>query len=455
MNKLLRLPASMQDRLLVNLFQHTTDSCVVTDSERVIVSANPEMLFRTGYAIEELRGKKDSVLFPKERRASYTSHVFKQLEKAGTWSGALTLVSKSGDELRVHATVNAIVDANEKITGTMILARYGAEQRASAQFVHTSEGLLQQLFNTMQDAVLLMDRSGKILLSNESFCRMFGWAGKECLDYQTGVIWLEKAEQKRLHHALAIAETEGSLLNVHLTGKRKDQSRIILSCTFSRFVHEASRQQGIIVTLRDVTNVHYSDELSKTHERLELVVAEAHRKTGMLDVLNEIHRLALKRASIERIFQTSVDGIKKILEYDLAGIYMYDSDKKKIFPHKLSKQTRFSKRLARFPLTLGEGIIGAAVAAGEMVLVNNAQNDPRSKYPPGMKPELEHFIAAPMITGKTLYGVLVVARNRNPEFIEEEAHLIKSFANATTLALEYARLLSAGHTSKQARGVTK
>ena len=88
------------------------------------------------------------------------------------------------------------------------------------------------------------------------------------------------------------------------------------------------------------------------------------------------------------------------------------------------------------------GLFGAVAASGKMAWVNNAQMDPRSRYPEGMKPTTEHFIAAPMMGRDRLFGVLVVARNSAPEFVEEEAQLIDLFAHAATVALENARLYS-------------
>ena len=50
-----------------------------------------------------------------------------------------------------------------------------------------------------------------------------------------------------------------------------------------------------------------------------------------------------------------------------------------------------------------------------MVWVNNAQLDPRSRYPEGMRPEREHFIAVPLKGRMSIFGILVVARNRDPD----------------------------------------
>jgi GAF domain-containing protein len=57
-----------------------------------------------------------------------------------------------------------------------------------------------------------------------------------------------------------------------------------------------------------------------------------------------------------------------------------------------------------------------------------------------MRPEKEHFIAVPLKGRNSIFGILVVARNRDPEFIEEEALIVKSFADAATVALENAQL---------------
>jgi GAF domain-containing protein len=108
----------------------------------------------------------------------------------------------------------------------------------------------------------------------------------------------------------------------------------------------------------------------------------------------------------------------------------------------LSKQTAFARLIAKFPVRIGQGIVGEAAASGKMMLVNNAHLDPRSKYPDGKKPECEHVVAVPLQGNDSMFGVLVVARNYNPEFIEEEAEVIRSFADAVCVALENARMVA-------------
>ena len=432
----------MKEQLLVGLIHSTGDICVVTDAGRNITMMNPAVLYRTGYSEEELMGKKDSFLFPKDWRASYTSHVFKSLPEKGKWIGKLSIQTKNGDVLPLQGIVRAMFDGANKFSGSIIIAHSPTQEWLENQSAWKSEGFLQKLFQTMNDGVVVLDETLKVMMNNAAFNRMLGCVGDECFEAQMKNSWIDPAEQKRLRQALTITQNEGTFTNFLLTCKKKDHSRIILSCTFAKLEKGPDPQLKYVATFRDVTNVHYSEELTKNRDRMELLISEIQRKTAMLDVLNELHRLVLRNAGVDKIFKTSIEGIAKIVEHDLAGIYVYDQSGKQFLPDTMSKQTDFSQKLARFPLTLGEGIIGNAAISGNAVLINNAQNDPRSKYPPEMKPALEHFIAAPMKAKDTLYGVLVIARNRDPGFIEEEAQLLKSFADATTIALENIRVLN-------------
>ncbi|MBI5214516.1 MAG: PAS domain S-box protein [Ignavibacteriae bacterium] len=441
MNSLPKLSASLREQLLLSLIHSTLDFCFVTNAKRTIQFVNPTVLSRTGFQEDELLGKKDTMLLRKEHRAAYTSHVFKHLTETGEWLGELSFITKQHETLQLIAAVSAMYDTNGKFAGSIVVGHDIKQETIAEQRSWKSDSQLQQIFNAMKDAVLLLDRKGRIVMTNEAFCRMFGCQQEECVGMQLSNSWLDTSEQKHLKQAFKIVEREGTLANYLLTGTKSDNAKIILSCSFSQLKKNTGTKVTYIVSLRDVTNVHYSDELSKTNERLDRLTSEVHLKTSMLEALNEIHRLVLKNASVEKIFRAIIENIRKILVHDLAGIYVFHPDTKEFVPHTMSKQTEFSKLLAQLPLRLGEGIIGTVAKSGKMILVNNAQNDPRSKYPPGMKPEKEHFIAAPLKDKDSLYGILVVARHRNPEFIEEEAQLLKSFADATTIALENVRLV--------------
>ncbi len=437
-----KITSAVRGSILQRMVDSVSDICIATNAERSIMLVNPAFEKQTGFQKEEYLGKKDTFLFQKSWRAAYTSNVFKQLIDYGVWNGELSILTKSKGLLKIHATITALYDSDKKFAGSLFIGRDISEDWKNQQQNWNTEGLLQKVFASLHDAVIILDASGHIIMNNDAITGMFGCSNNECFNEHMKNSWVDSSEQKRLKQALSITEREGFVSNFLLSAKKKDQTKMILSCSFSKFNEGSLKKSGFVVSLRDVTNVHYTEDLAKSRERMERLTSEIHRKTAMLDILNEIHRLVLKKTPLSKIFKISVEGIKKILEHDLAGIYVYHPEKKQFLPDLISKQTSFSKKLAKFPLNIGEGIIGTVALSGEVVLINNAQNDPRSIYPPELEPPIEHFIAAPMVDKDRLYGIMVVSRNRDPEFIEEEALLLKSFADATTIAFENANLLN-------------
>lgn len=107
-----------------------------------------------------------------------------------------------------------------------------------------------------------------------------------------------------------------------------------------------------------------------------------------------------------------------------------------LVPRTVSKRTPFTRRLAKFSLPLGQGIIGKAAESGTVVLANNAQMDPRSRFQEGLKPEIEHLFAVPPKGKSVLYGVFVVARNGDSGFIEDDVQPVEMLVNAATAAFE-------------------
>jgi GAF domain-containing protein len=170
--------------------------------------------------------------------------------------------------------------------------------------------------------------------------------------------------------------------------------------------------------------------------RIDRLKQQLHRNTERLKTLVDVNRSVLRSGSLRDIFRRITDGVGRLVDHDLAGIYVFDGDENFLRPHTLSKLTTFSRRLGKLPLKLGEGIVGSAAISGETVLVNDAQRDPRSVYPPGMKPETEHIIAAPLRGRRSTYGILTVARNRQPGFYDEDAQIVQSFADAASIAID-------------------
>ena len=434
------IPFLDQGQAFLALAGSSSDVVIVADAKRTILFANSTACRKTEYKVKELIGKKISILYRKGDTARYSSKISKGLHESGRWRGEIEMKKKNGATFGVDVAIYQFYDKNGKPAGRIGVGHDLSEQRLLLRHSLESEHEMYNVFESMEDAFCLTDVHGKILMCNSAHSRMLGHPKEEIIGMKPPYPWLDSADTDKFKYALKIARKEHRLKNYHLVWRRKDRSRIMVSLSLSS-VQEPSRQiKGFVFTIRDVSELQYVDELQRANERIHRLVLDIKLKGQQLRTLEEVNALVLKNADIPRIFKAITSGIKRLVEHDLAGIYVYDSHRQCFVPHKISKQTPFSRKLGKFPLPLGEGIVGSVAVTGKMVLANNAQNDPRSKYPEGMKPDKEHFIAVPLKGRGPLFGVLVVARNRDPEFIEEESLLVRSFAEAATVALENARL---------------
>src|SRR5262249_54527940 len=148
---------------------------------------------------------------------------------------------------------------------------------------------------------------------------------------------------------------EGAVKNVPLTWRKRDNKKLLVSIAMSRYVNPGQGIDGQVCTIRDVSNVQYTDELQKANEQIQRLVFDIKQKSIRLQTLEETNTLVLHQAGISRIFMAIIRGVKDLVEHDLAGIYVYDAQHESLVPYTLSKQTSFSRKLAKFPLRLGQG----------------------------------------------------------------------------------------------------
>lgn len=428
--------------LLFKTVRFSNDIIIIADRKRTILYANPAVCRKTGYRLKELLGQKLPILYRKEDRAGYAGRILKHIRESGRWRGEVEIRRKNGTTFSTSTVMSAFYDETGSPAGTVGIGRDLTHEKLLLRHALEKEHRLQCIIESMEDAICVCDKEGKILMVNSAHCRMLGYRKEEIVGAKSPYPWIDSADVARSKLLMKRVQKEGSVKNVSLAWRRRDNRRLLVSVAMSQYVTPSRGTDGQVCTIRDITDVQYSEDLRHANEQIQRLIFDIKRKAARLQTLDETNTLMLHQAKISSIFQEITKGVKRLVVHDLAGIYVYDALKKSLVPHTLSKQTAFSRELAKFSLRIGQGIIGEAALTGHLVLANDAHLDPRSRYPKGMKPDCEHFIAVPLKAKNSIFGILVVARHREPGFIEEEAEVIKSFANAASVALENARMIS-------------
>ena len=433
-------PINIDPAHLQMIVDATSDLVIISDYQRNIIYVNRTTCEKTGYSKKELLKAKVTFLYPLDHQPEYSAKISNALRKSGHWSGEVETQRKDGTTFWTDSIIELMHDHEGKPSGMIGIGRDISAIKLLDSKEWKSESSLESIMKSMLDGLFVSGSDGSILMCNDAFESMVGLKQDEIVGYKYPYKWLDNLNNKNIVEYFSVVRKHGALRNSPLTIKNKVGKIFHLNLSASILSGKKKKSDEYIFVCRDISNIQYADDLRRMNEQITRLMIDSKRKTFQLEILHEANSMVLNNDNITAVFKSVTSGVKNIVEHDLAGIYVYHQGKNAFIPHTLSEQTKFSKILGKHPLPLGEGIISSAAMSGEMAWANNAQHDPRSIYPEGVKPEIEHFIAVPLMDREMVFGILVVARHRDPQFIEEEAMVIQSFAKVVSVAIENLRL---------------
>lgn len=165
--------------------------------------------------------------------------------------------------------------------------------------------------------------------------------------------------------------------------------------------------------------------------RNRLLVRIAHELDGMLNLDDVLGRL--------------LDTLRSAVGYDAAGIFVLNREE--VFPgyglswRKIAATVRrgFDGPLPDIDrlLALGQGLVGYALQTGEVAVAPDVLLDPR--YVMG-RPETRSELAVPVYAGGRLIGAMNLESDEPGAYAEEDAEILRLFADAAAIAVEKAIL---------------
>ena len=103
-----------------------------------------------------------------------------------------------------------------------------------------------------------------------------------------------------------------------------------------------------------------------------------------------------------------------------------------------------SKEIRNETILIGDGILGNIAKSKRAEIVNNTGHDPRARIVAGTESQTdEHLLAAPLLAGDELKGLMSVWRTgKERDFIENELTFLTNLAEQAVIALQNAQLFS-------------
>lgn len=240
---------------------------------------------------------------------------------------------------------------------------------------------LAAILTTALDAVIVMDRDGRIIDWNEAAAQTFGWSRSEALGRLLSelIIPIQYRADHKAGLERYLSTGVGPILRrrVELSALHQNGIEFPIELSITPFVHNG--QLVFVGFIRDITERRTAQALLE-------------RRARQARLIYEVISFAAQTHSFEAALSKCLEAVHKLTEWPIGHVYfLSDDDTPLLLPsdiwfHGTGESFGVLKTItAKTTLSSGEGLPGRVLEAGEPVWVPDVQNDPRFPRAAGRK----------------------------------------------------------------------
>ena len=298
--------------------------------ESEIISVNPSFCKMTGFTEKELLGVKRPYPFSPPELAAINDERYKLLlENKNLPSYENIYVRKNGERFPVQIIVSSIKDENGKKIANFATIQDITERRKAEIELRLSKEFNEKLIMSMQEGLLISGLDTKLILVNDSLCKITGYSKGELLKHEHPYpFWQKEDYAEVLNSYTEVAQEKSKEIYFDLIKKNGE----IIKASFSTGAIKNNNEEIIAVyaTVKDISEEEKAKQLlidkEKTSTKKKKVILELARLVGQdLEVsLKRITKLASQTLNVERVSIWSFNEDKSAIVCE--NQYMLDKE---------------------------------------------------------------------------------------------------------------------------------
>lgn len=319
-------------------------------------------------------------------------------------------------------------DSHGKLMGVLIVSEDISARKTAEDALRESQQRYQQLYEAIDDAIIIHDTESNILEVNEAACRRLEYTRDQLMRMKTGEIddpeYAARFEE-RLRHQMV----DGKLTNISGVHVAKSGRHINIDVNTTRITYQG--KPAIFSIVRDVTELkRIESELRRSEEQLRRLYNESQRQALELNLLAEVRNAISRETEPQPLIRQVVEAVSDTFGYRLVSVYLREGDRLK-----LQHQVGYDRVLADIPVTAG--VSGRVVASGQPVLIQDTRLDPDFlEAIPGITSE----ICVPLMDEGQVIGTLNIESLADYRLSQDDLHLMVAIGEFVSIALGRARL---------------
>lgn len=241
---------SQMEKLTVAIHQ-AVDMMVITDLGGRIEFVNDAFERQTGYTLEEVKGKKTSILKSGVHTKEFYQTLWDTVNSDKVWSGTIKNRKKDGTLYDEEMTISPMHDEKGILTHFVAIKRDVTEKLQKERTYQEHYALLHALLASVEQGIEL-DLGRKITWVNDAMCKMFGYTREELIGQSTRMFYESEEIYERIgSEAMAHINERGVYTTI--INARKKSGEFFECEVFGTLIDPTTPSKGMVGVFADIT----------------------------------------------------------------------------------------------------------------------------------------------------------------------------------------------------------